>query len=80
MVAGYDCAHDPDHVRAHIGIIFQDPSLDDRLTAEENLYFHSLLYHIPASICKERTNIVLDMVELSDRRNSLVREFSGGGI
>jgi ABC-2 type transport system ATP-binding protein len=77
-VAGYDCAHDPDHVRAHIGIIFQDPSLDDRLTAEENLYFHSLLYHIPPSIRKERTDIVLDMVELGDRRKSLVREFSGG--
>jgi len=77
-VAGYDCAHDPDHVRAHIGIIFQDPSLDDRLTAEENLYFHSLLYHIPPAIRKERTDIVLDMVELSDRRKSLVREFSGG--
>jgi ABC-2 type transport system ATP-binding protein len=77
-VAGFDCAHDPDHVRSHIGIIFQDPSLDDRLTAEENLYFHSLLYHIPKDIRKERTDIVLDMVELTDRRKSLVREFSGG--
>jgi ABC-2 type transport system ATP-binding protein len=77
-VGGYDCARDPDRVRAHIGIIFQDPSLDDRLTAEENLYFHSLLYRIPAAIRKERMDTVLGMVELNDRRKSLVREFSGG--
>ncbi len=78
MVAGYDCAQYPDKVRGKIGIIFQDPSLDDRLTAEENLFFHSLLYHIPPAIRKERTDIVLAMVELTDRRKSLVREFSGG--
>jgi ABC-2 type transport system ATP-binding protein len=77
-VAGYDCARDPDRVRAQIGIIFQDPSLDDRLTAEENLYFHSLLYRIPPDIRKKRMDTVLDMVELGDRRKSLVREFSGG--
>ncbi len=77
-VAGYDCVREPDRVRSHIGIIFQDPSLDDRLTAEENLYFHSLLYHIPSAIRKERMEAVLKMVELFDRRKSLVREFSGG--
>lgn len=77
-VAGYDSAKEPDAVRSHIGIIFQDPSLDDRLTAEENLYFHSLLYHIPKSQREERMQTVLAMVELTERRKHLVREFSGG--
>src|SRR5581483_384053 len=53
-------------------------SLDDRLTAEENLWFHAMLYDLPASVFNERVEEVLRLVDLHDRRRSLVRTFSGG--
>ena len=59
-------------------MVFQDPSLDDRLTALENLYFHGLLYSIPRKILKVRSEEVLEMVNLTDRRDSLVMTYSGG--
>ena len=77
-VAGFDCVRQPTDVRRTIGIIFQDPSLDERLTAWENLLFHAMIYHVPARERRARTEAVLEMVELADRRHSLVRQFSGG--
>ncbi len=77
-VAGFDIVREPDRVRHSIGIVFQDPTLDDRLTAEENLQFHALLYNVDSRIVKERVPKLLEMVELLDRRKSLVRTFSGG--
>jgi len=65
-------------IRNCIGLVFQDPTLDDRLTAMENLYFHALLYNVPRKLIKERTDEVLEMVNLSKRKNDLVRTFSGG--
>jgi ABC-2 type transport system ATP-binding protein len=59
-------------------MVFQDPSLDDRLTALENLYFHGLLYNIPRKELKVRSEEVLEMVNLTDRKNSLVMTYSGG--
>ena len=67
-----------DEVRRSIGLVFQDPSLDDRLTAEENLRFHSKLYGVPSNVYKEREKEVLQLVDLWDRKKELVRNFSGG--
>lgn len=77
-VAGYDIVHQRDQVRKTIGIIFQDPSLDTELTAEENLRFHSLLYHVDAETYQQRLERALDIVQLSDRKQQLVKTFSGG--
>src|SRR5207249_6864866 len=78
QVAGIDVARDPAAVRSRIGLVFQDPSLDDQLTARENLEFHAFVYDVPASERKQRIADVLEMVELSDRANSTVLTFSGG--
>jgi len=67
-----------DEVRRSIGLVFQDPSLDDRLTAEENLRFHAKLYGVPSDVYKEREKEVLQLVDLWDRKKELVRNFSGG--
>jgi ABC-2 type transport system ATP-binding protein len=77
-LAGYDISAQPNGVRQSIGMVFQDPSLDDRLTAEENLRFHAMLYNVPRSIRAQRMDEVLQIVGLSDRRSSLVRTYSGG--
>ena len=77
-VAGFDCQRQPNEVRTQIGIIFQDPSLDERLTAWENLLFHAMIYHLPARERRARIEAVLEMVELADRRHAIVRQFSGG--
>src|SRR4030042_2852664 len=75
---GYNVARERNKIRNCIGMVFQDPSLDDRLTALENLYFHGLLYNIPSNTLKERSEEVLDMVNLSSRKNNLVMTYSGG--
>jgi len=77
-VNGHDVVKEPDAVRRSIGLVFQDPSLDERLTARENLEFHAILYDIPAEVRRRRLKEVLEMVELYDRRDDLVRTFSGG--
>src|SRR5881409_677713 len=77
-VAGFDVLANPDEVRRSIGLVFQDQSLDDRLTAQENLWFHAMLYDLPSTLFAERIEDVLRLVDLIDRRHSLVRTFSGG--
>jgi ABC-2 type transport system ATP-binding protein len=77
-VAGYDVVAQRSDVRRHIGLVFQDTTLDDYLTAEENLRFHAELYGVARSSVGPRLQQVLDMVGLWDRRASLVRTFSGG--
>lgn len=77
-VAGFDVLKEPMGVRRNIGIIFQAPSLDERLTAWENLEFHGMIYHIPKRIRRTRMEEMLRLVELWDRRDSIVRTFSGG--
>ncbi len=77
-VNGYDVTDDPNNVRKSIGLIFQEPSLDDRLTAEENLDFHGIIYDIPKDIREERKKELLEMVDLWDRRTDVVKTFSGG--
>lgn len=78
LVNGFDPTANPDAVRRSFGIIFQDPSLDDELTAWENLEFHGVLYGVPKKIRRERMDELFEIVELEKRRNDLVKEFSGG--
>jgi ABC-2 type transport system ATP-binding protein len=78
FVAGFDVGDQADAVRANIGLVFQDPSLDQQLTARENLEFHAFIYDVPAAIRKQRIDEVLEMVELTDRADSVVMTFSGG--
>lgn len=77
-VAGIDVVRDPLAVRRRIGLVFQDATLDEYLTAEENLRFHAQLYRVPRQRVAQRLDEVLEMVELSARRGHLVRTFSGG--
>jgi ABC-2 type transport system ATP-binding protein len=77
-VAGYDVATQRDAVRQSIGLVFQDPSLDDQLTAYENLQFHAHVYDVAGRERAERIEEVLRVVELWDRRDAVVRTFSGG--
>jgi ABC-2 type transport system ATP-binding protein len=78
FVNGYEVTHAPARVRESIGIVFQDYSLDDRITAEENLRFHCMIYHVPRVERAARIAHVLAMVDLTDRANDKVRQFSGG--
>lgn len=78
QVCGFDVYKDKMKIRDSIGLVFQDPSLDDRLTAMENLNFHSLLYNVPRDKVRERIDEVLKMVDLQARNNELVRNYSGG--
>jgi ABC-2 type transport system ATP-binding protein len=75
---GHDAVKDSNAVRHSFGIVFQDPSLDDELTAFENMEFHGVLYGVPKKLRRERIEQLLNFVDLWDRRNSLVKEFSGG--
>lgn len=77
-VAGHDVQGEPDRVRASIGLVFQDPSLDEHLTAWENLWFHAVLYGVPAEEARRRMEEVLRIVDLWDRRGDRVEVFSGG--
>lgn len=75
---GFDVVDEQDSVRRSIGIVFQDPSLDERLTALENLQFHAMIYGVPRGERMERIDRVLEMVELNERKKEIVRTFSGG--
>jgi ABC-2 type transport system ATP-binding protein len=77
-VNGFDIIRQKDDVRKSIGIVFQDPSLDDRLTGMENLRMHAGLYGVPKGDRERRISEVLGIVGLSDRANEIVRNYSGG--
>lgn len=77
-VNGFDIAKQGSQVRKSIGIVFQDPSIDDRLTGRENLYMHANLYGVPPGDQKPRINSVLKLVELENRADDLMRTYSGG--
>ncbi len=77
-VCGFHVQRDQDKVRRSIGIVFQDPTLDDELTGRENLDFHGRLYGLDAATRSARIDDVLNLVELHDRRDDLVKTYSGG--
>jgi ABC-2 type transport system ATP-binding protein len=78
IVNGYDLVRQADGVRQSIGIIFQDPSLDDRLTGLENMQFHAMLYNVPRAAFRERATELLAMVNLTDKARAPIRTYSGG--
>lgn len=77
-VNGFDIVKQQSDVRKSIGVVFQDPSLDTRLTAKENLEMHASLYKVPKNERKKRIDEVLELVGLSDRAYELVKNYSGG--
>ena len=77
-INGFDIVREPDKVRQSIGIVFQDPSSDDTLTGYENLKVHGMLYGMPAKKRELRIREVLDLVELTSRKDDLVKKYSGG--
>src|SRR3954453_9932184 len=77
-VSGFDVVTQRDAVRRHIGLVFQDPTLDLQLTAEQNLRLHGDLYGIGADVLPARMDQMLQMVGLADRRDAPVITFSGG--
>ena len=79
-VAGFDVATRPRAVRRRIGLVFQEQTLDQQLTADENLRFHAVLYRVPAHEVERRIGRVLELVGLADRRRDLVSTFSGGMV
>jgi len=77
-VNGFDILKKSADVRRSIGIVFQDPSIDDRLTGRENLQLHACLYDMPTELTKKRISEVLNLVGLEDRADSAMKTYSGG--
>ena len=75
---GSDPSKDRDEVRRSFGIVFQDPSLDEELTAQENMEFHAALYGLKKPERAERIKEMLEFMQLYDRRDTFVKKFSGG--
>jgi ABC-2 type transport system ATP-binding protein len=73
-----DIVTSPDKVRGNIGIVFQEPALDDRLTGKENLDFHARMYGMKKDKREERIKEVLKLVDLEDKADSLIKTYSGG--
>lgn len=78
LINGYDIVKQQNAVRRSIGLVFQDPTVDEYLSAEQNLLFHAYAYNVPRKVRKERIDQLLELVELADRRKSKVNTFSGG--
>ncbi|MBM9595956.1 ABC transporter ATP-binding protein [Roseitranquillus sediminis] len=77
-VAGHDAIRHSLRAREAIGVVFQEPSLDDRLTLRENLEFHGMVYEVPRSLRRRRMDELLELVDLVERRDDLVRKLSSG--
>jgi len=77
-IDGLDPRRTPHDVRRRFGIVFQDPSLDGELTAYENMELHGVLYHVPRRVRGERIERLMKVFELWERRDTVVKQFSGG--
>jgi len=77
-INGFDVTKEKNQVRESIGVIFQDSTLDEDLTAYENLYYHAVLYKVPPAERKPKIEKLLDSMELLSRKDEFVRNFSGG--
>jgi len=77
-IDGLDVVRQQSQVRQLIGLVFQDPSLDERLSGLQNMRFHALVYSVPATVREQRIEQLLRMVELWDKRHNEVRTYSGG--
>jgi ABC-2 type transport system ATP-binding protein len=77
-INGFDALREQDKARSSFGIVFQDQSLDDELTAYENMVYHSVVYKVPKKEREERIQKALEIVGLWNRRGNLVKKYSGG--
>jgi ABC-2 type transport system ATP-binding protein len=77
-VNGHDVVRERSQVRQSIGLVFQEPTLDDYLTAEQNLRFHGYAYGVPRNVLEPRLKELLEMMELWDRRKGKISTYSGG--
>jgi ABC-2 type transport system ATP-binding protein len=77
-IFGYDIRNQADEVRRHIGVVFQNPSLDKKLTVLENLRFHGALYGMTGSELNSRVDEMMERLSVSDRAKDLVETLSGG--
>ena len=77
-IVGFDIIKKRDFVRKNIGIVFQEPALDTELTGEENLDFHARMYGMNREKRKNRIDEVLQLVDLTDKKDVLVKNYSGG--
>jgi len=77
-LAGHDVTRERDSARKAFGIVFQDPSLDEELSAYENMELHATLYGVPKADQRPRIEELLKLVELDGRRDSMIKTFSGG--
>lgn len=77
-ISGYEVSNNKDKVRNEIGIVFQESTLDSKLTVEENLKFHCDFYNVPKEEVQERISFVLDLVDLEEWRKAPVNSLSGG--
>ncbi len=77
-VAGFDISKSKDDIRRSIGVVFQEPALDTKLSGKENLEFHAMMYGIGKEERRKRIKHVLELVELTDKANVLVEKYSGG--
>ena len=78
FVNGFDIRKQPGDVRRSIGIVFQEPSSDDILTGYENLRLHAMMYGVPGDLARKRMDELLEIVDLTDRKDDLVKKYSGG--
>jgi ABC-2 type transport system ATP-binding protein len=78
IINGFDVTRHPSQVRGSIGIVFQEPSIDDRLTGRENMEMHANLYGVPGNEQQKRIEELLKLVELEGRADSLMKTYSGG--
>ncbi|NLC10886.1 MAG: ATP-binding cassette domain-containing protein [Firmicutes bacterium] len=78
ILNGYNPLQEKEAARRSFGIVFQEPSLDDELTAYENMVFHAILYSVPKKIRENRIKSLLKLVQLWERRNDQVKKYSGG--
>jgi ABC-2 type transport system ATP-binding protein len=77
-VNGFDIVKQQMQIRRSIGIVFQEPSVDDLLTGRENLRMHGMLYGMQKNLIQRRADEVLELIELADRADELVKTYSGG--
>lgn len=77
-VSGYDISRNKNNIRRSIGVVFQEPALDIKLTGKENLEFHAMMYGIEKEERKKRIKEVLELVELTEKEKVLVEKYSGG--
>ena len=77
-LSGFDISKKRDDVRQNIGVVFQEPALDTELTGTENLDFHARMYCLSKDKRKDRINEVLELVDLLDKKDILVKNYSGG--